>query len=327
MKNAPIAAFAPHERLPQDSGSNAPNVICLANEARFTAAYFSEPLTSYAVGWKDPNNIMGTLDFLFPPVQVGRRFEYKSATNAEEFLSETDDVRAIGSDFKRVTATGTSVLSKTINKGLTIRLDMDEAVGINSKEKAVGRLMRRLQRSELRRAIAAVVAAATNSAKTWDTTAGKDPDQDVRSSLITGATASGIRANRILYGDTAWDKRGLSHRAQVTAGGIASAQLSPEQLAGILGVRGIQVSYERYQSSATAKTEIVNNLVIQFWAEDGLSEEDPSHTKRFWTPCAGGEMFRVYEQEVSSKFIDITVEHYSNVVASSSLGLRTLTIS
>jgi hypothetical protein len=60
-------------------------------------------------------------------VQVGRRFEWKKAVNAEEFYSETfDDARSIGGDFKKVEFKGTSVNDKTLNKGLTIIVDIDE---------------------------------------------------------------------------------------------------------------------------------------------------------------------------------------------------------
>jgi hypothetical protein len=55
--------------------------------------------------------------------------------------------------------------------------------------------------------------------------------------------------------------------------------------------------------------------------------DDPSNTKRFWTPVDGGGKYRVYEQPISSKLTDLTVEHYSNVVVTSATGLRTLTIS
>lgn len=324
-----IAAFAATERHPLDAGPglNPPGVICLANEARFTETFFSEPLTAYALGWRDPSNIQETLDFLFPPVQVGRRFEYKKAVNAEAFYSETDDVRAIGSDFKRVEFTGTSANEKTLNKGLTIRIDLDDEVGTNWRELNVARLTQRILRNDLRRGVTAVSAAATNTAKTWDTTAGKDPDQDVRTDLIAGADASGLRANRVLYGDTAWDKRGLSHRAQNTAGGFASAMLNPDQVAALLQVDRVMISKERYSSSSSAKTQVVNNLVLEFFGEDSLMKDDPSHTKRFWTPCIGGETIRVYEQQVSAKLVDITVEHYSNLVVTSTTGLRKLTIS
>src|SRR5688500_17938759 len=96
----PLTAFLPAERLAADNGHNPAGQICLANEARFTSACASEALTAYSVGWTDQNNIEKTLDFLFPPVQVTRRFEFKKADNAESFLSEADDIRAIGADFK-----------------------------------------------------------------------------------------------------------------------------------------------------------------------------------------------------------------------------------
>src|SRR4051812_7605082 len=86
----------------RDNGAIQPGEVYLANESRFNAAFFSEPLTVYATGWRDPNNLEALLDFLAPPVQVGRRFEYKKADNTEAFLSEADDQRAIGADFKRV---------------------------------------------------------------------------------------------------------------------------------------------------------------------------------------------------------------------------------
>ena len=106
--------------MPGDLGSNnQPGEIYLANEARFTSSNFSQPLTAYSVGWKDAEDIKATLDFIAPEVPVGRRFEFKNATNSEEFLSEADDVRAIGSAFKRVEFRGSTTNEKTINKGLT----------------------------------------------------------------------------------------------------------------------------------------------------------------------------------------------------------------
>ena len=58
------------ERLERDNGQILPGQVCLANESRFSSAYFSEPLTAYATGWREPNNIEALLDFIAPPVQV-----------------------------------------------------------------------------------------------------------------------------------------------------------------------------------------------------------------------------------------------------------------
>src|SRR6185369_7233727 len=230
---------------------------------------------------RDRRDIQATLDFLFPRVSVNRRFEYAAYTNAEEFLSETfDDVRAIGADFKRVEYTSSKVTAKTDNRGLCMRIDLDEVADKEGWETLyTAKLMRRLLRNRFRRYLALASAASTNTAKTWDTTAGKDPDKDVETDLIAAQTASGVFPNRVLYGHTAWDKRRLSHRAQNAAGGYASAGLTPDQLAGYLNVDGVLVSKERYQSSAAAKSEIVSNLVLEFLAMPNTDTEDPSNYK------------------------------------------------
>lgn len=318
--------FAPG--LERDNGQMQPGQMCLANESRFNAAFFSEPLTTYATGWRDPNNIEALLDFVASPVQVGRRFEYKKAENAEAFLLDQDDVRAIGADFKRVEYKGASQSDKTHNKGLTVRVDLD-AVGEmpNWREIYTARLLQRLLRNEFRRALDLVLAAATSTAKTWDTTAGKDPDQDILSELMASVDAMGVRANRVLFGDVAWHKRMLAHRAQASAGGYASAGLTTEELAGFLGVEGVRISRDRYQSSASVKTKMVPDVVLMFYGLEGVTSEDATHAKRFWSAVEGGGKYRVYEQQVNAKLVDLTVEHHSNVLITSSVGLRKLTIS
>ncbi|HXC98807.1 MAG TPA: hypothetical protein VN048_05655, partial [Verrucomicrobiae bacterium] len=258
----------------------------------------------------------------------GRRFEWKKAANAEEFLSEVvDDQRAIGSDFKRVEFTASDVTDKTINKGLTYIADLDNVSGPNWQNDKVAKLLRRLYRNEFRRGITAISAAATNTAVTWDTTAGKNPDRDLLTDLLTATTATGIRPNRILYGDTAWNKRGLSYEGQSgtsTAFGMI-ANYSPEQLAARLMVDQVMVSRERYQTSASTKSEIVSNLIFGFYAEDGVDTEDPSNIKRFVSAFSGeqgGGLVRVFVQQLSAKLVAITVEHYSKIIVTYSGGLR-----
>lgn len=306
--------------------------ILFANDARFTESYYSEPLTNYIVGWKDPNDIEAKLNFIAPAVPVGRRFEWKAAVNAEEFLSEiVDDQRAIGSDFKTVQYTGTDVVDKTLNKGLTYIADLDGVVGLNWQQPKVAKLMRRLWRNEFRRSIAGMSGAGTNQALTWDTTSGKNPDQDLKTDLITATTATGIRPNRILYGDTAFNKRGLCYEAQTNMTAYASiGLLTPEQLASRLMVDEVQVSRERYQSAAAAKSEIVSNLIFAWYAQDGVDNEDPTNLKRFVSEFdaeQGGGRVRVYVQQISSKLVAITVEHYSKIVVTYSGGIRKWTIS
>ena len=312
---------------PREDGSSRFGEIYLANESRFNSAFFSEPLTAYATGWRDPHNIESLLDFVAPPIQVGRRFEFKKADNSEAFLSETDDARAPGGEFKRVEYKGSTAIGKTINRGLTVRIDLDTVAETpNWRETYTTRLLQRLLRNELRRSVQALSDAATATAKTWDTTAGKDPDSDILTEMIAAADASGLRPNRILFNDVAWNKRLLAHRAQSSAGGYASAGLTLDELAGFFGINGIRISRDRYQVTTTTKATVIGDLVLMFSALDHATIDDPSHALRFWSPTEGGEKYRVYEHQVSAKNIDLTVEHYSHTIVTSTIGIRKITV-
>ena len=328
---------APVALLANEGAPIQPGAVYLANESVFTQQYFDEPLTNYAVGSKDPNNIQQTLEFFAPSVPVPRRFTYKSWTNIEEFLSEGayDDLRAIGGEFPTVLYTGSEVHARTDNHGLRIRVDIDEIADPDSalaggvpayQARIVEKLQRRILRNSLRRATSALSAAATNTAKTWNGTAGQDPDNDILQQLVTASTQSGVRPNRVAWGDTAWSKRVLTHRAQNDAGGYASAGLTPEEVGMFLNVQPY-LSRERFSSAGAGLAEVVGNLVFMFYALAGQDTEDPSNIKRFYSVTDSGGPWRVYVQQVTSKLIDITVEHYEKIVVTSLLGINQFTIS
>ena len=302
-----------------------------ANATLLDQAFFSEPLTDYAVGFRDDADLDAALEFYAPAVPVNRRFSYAVMDNSEEFLTDANDERPIGADFKQVEYTSSKIDAKTLNRGLQIALDLDEIDGIpNWEEYYTQKLIRRIKRNSLKRAVALLSAQATNSAVTWDTTAGKDPDLDTLTLLITAADKSGVRPNRVGYGDTAWAKRMLAHRAQTTAGGFGSSSLTPDALAGFLGVDGVQVTSSRYTSSSTAKTQIVANLVLLFLAESGVDTEDPSNIKRFSSMGnaeQGGGAFQVYSQRVSAKRHIIAVGQYELTKITSTLGIYKQTVS
>lgn len=301
-----------------------PNEIHAANESRFNAAHYSETLTAFTAGWQDPENLGALLDFIAPPVPVGRRFEFKRADNAEAFFSETDDLRAIGSPFKRVEYAGETVNAKTLNKGLTVRVDHDEITGEDWEERTVQILLQRLLRNELRRAVAALDAAATNANIVWDDSS--NPDANLRAMLIAAADESGVRPNRLAFGEGAWDLRAAAYETQDTAGAHAGASFTLDDLARKLFLDSARVFSARYQSSSSAKSTVVGNAVYAFFGQQALSKDEPSNLKRFVTPAESGSSFRVFREE-HAKFTDLTVEHYSSVVATSALGIRKLTVS
>ena len=325
-----VHVFGAGEREPlyRDIAQHPLGTIVAANDDLLVEAHFSEPLTAYATGWRDPSDLQGALDFVAPSVPVSRRFEFAQAANAEEFFSEVDDVRAIGADFKRVDYTSSKALGITLNKGLTLRVDRDATVNNPQwQQQAVSRLMRRLLRNEYRRAITIITAAAATTNKAWDGAAGEDPDQDVITDLIAGADQSGVPANRVLYSANSWNKRGLSYRLQTNrTDALTMATMTPLQVAGVLGVELVSVNRARYQATATLKNQIVGSQVIEFYAEDGLTQDDPSHIKRFVSNTDAGQPFAVYVQPYGAKLWDVTVEHYSNIIVTSTLGLRALNI-
>ena len=304
--------------------------ISMFNADLATESFFSQPLTDYAVGFSDAAELDAELEFFAPGVEVPRRFSYATHDNAEDFLSDGDnDERPPKADFNDVEYTDNEVNTTTVNRGLQITLDMDKLYETRDwEERYTQKLLRRLKRNQLRRAMALLSAAAVNTNKTWDTTAGKDPDQEMIMELILAADLSGIKPNRIGMSDTAWGKRALAHRAQNTAGGFASASLTTEALANILGVDQVLRSNSRFTAGA-ARSQIAGNLVLMFNATGGVDTEDASNIKRFYStgaPEEGGGMYQVYSARISSKRHVIAVGHYERQAITSTLGIRKFTV-
>jgi len=322
--NSAERAFA----LPADSGRDlVAGQIYAANEARFTSANYSEPLTAYTVGWKDPENLEALLAQVAPEVSVARRFEFKAANNAEAFLSETDDIRAIGAPFKRVEYTGSSVNEKTHNKGLTTRIDHDDVVGDAWREQAVDRLMMRLLRNDLRRALVLLNAAANNQARIW-TSGSPNPDDNLRTELRASADISGVRPNTVLFAEAAWDARVGAYEASTAPAAARKAAMTEQELARHLMVDLVLPIKARYQSTSSAKAGVMTaSTVLLYFALQGVTKDDATDIKLFRSPARGGK-FGVYVTE-QEKFTDITVEHYSNVVITSGLtsNIRKITVS
>ena len=333
------------ERLSGFMNTNPRLAAIFANDSQFLETYYSEPLTNYTTGWRDPNDIEATLQFFAPAVPVGRRFEWKAANNAEEFLSEiVDDQRAIGADFKSVKYTGSDVNDKTLNRGLTLIVDLDNvaATGVGAgqvpgwQQNAVAKLTRRLYRNSYRRALAAIAASAVNNNLIWapqPVNAGVvpvNPDMDIAADLVAQTNITGIRNNRVAFGDTAALYRQQAYGAQNNPAGYLGYGTDPEAaMAAALGVDKVYISRERYTTGANAKAELLGAKVYSFFAQDNVDTEDPSNIKRFVSTFdgeQGGGLFRVYVQQISSKLVAITVEFYEKIVITYAGGIRQLTI-
>ena len=309
----------------------------MANEERFTAAYYSEPLTQYAVGWTDPENLEALVNFIAPRVPVGRRFEFKSAVNVEAFLSEINDERAIGTEFKTIEYKGSTVQSKTNNRGLQYLLDLDEeGAGILTEELIVSRILQRLRRNEYRRAIATILSAAAGNTTnvTWTYNSGSNPnpqpDEDIRTLMQTTQVTSGVFPNRGLIDLKSWNIRKKSYAQQaLAAGAIYGYGRTINDVVEDQSLDGMMISKALYQSAewvTPTKSYILPQNFVAFYAQDNPTRDDPTNVKRFVTPVSDGD-YRVYRQPIGSKFVKISVECYDLLVQTATIGAGMLNVS
>ncbi|MDP2226993.1 MAG: hypothetical protein Q8J78_05915 [Moraxellaceae bacterium] len=326
MKNNvfPLIALGNDAPVVPDHGSNV-GVIGLANESRLVAATYSEALTQFTVGYRDPENLLAAVDYLAPPIPVGRRFEWKKADNAQAFLAETDDERAIGGGFKRVEYAGSTQLGKTGNRGLSYILDIDEDGGATTEESVVAMLQQRIIRNKYRRAMTALLALNAGDAAIFS--AATQPDELVKAALAAAQLVSGVFPNRGLFGLAGWNLRSTAYAGNDKAGAFAGLMKKPAEVAGDLMLSDLRVDKAVYQSAAAAKSRIVGSNFFAVVAYDGMTKDDPSHLKQFYTPTAGGR-FRVFRKVTgpADKFVEIIVEHYESIVGTSTVGSARLNI-
>jgi hypothetical protein len=318
--------------LPMESQDLQNGQIYLANDARFSQATFNQPLTTYAVGgWAQPAVDRQIEALVGAPIQVGNRFNYKVWSNVEAFRSGNteEDRRAIGAEYKAVNMTNTEVNAQTVDRGLIFPLDKRELQeGVFTEQMAIDHLITRLKINQLRRAHALLVAAATNTAKTWLTGFTKDPDMEVYTEVQAYHTATGIWPNTVTYGKQAKLGRFLQLRNQATAGAFAGASaMTMEQIATAVQVENAYDIDVSYQSSATAKTAIGNAIAMVHYAARTANKYDPSNIRYFWSPTVGGGRVEAFRYEVGSSQVVVGVRHCELIAIPFTGGIRTLTIS
>lgn len=312
--------------LSSDAGDLGHRQIALINESRLVASQYSESLTQFISGYRDPENLLAAVDYIAPPVQVARRFDWKKADESKVFLTEVDDERPIGGSFKAVEFGGSEQTSKTKNRGLRVVIDRDEEGGVIDEEAITAMLVQRIYRNKYRRAITALLAINAGTGAIFSSAT--QPDELMKAALATAQEDSGAFPNRGLIGLAAWNLRSAGYAAQDKAGAFAGLSKTAKEVAGNLMLDDLRVDKALYQSTKAAKARIVTSQFIGFLAYDGLTKNDPSHLKQFWTPVDGGGRIRVYRRVYgpADKFIEITVEHYESIIATGTLGLARLNV-
>jgi hypothetical protein len=326
VKNfTPLISLGNEAPIVLDSDNLRPGVIALANESRLTASQYSEALTAYAVGYRDPENLLAAVDYIAPPVSVGRRFNFKKIGDDQFFLTETDDERQIGAGFKRVEYSGSEQDARTRNRGLKYILDRDEDGGATTEEQVVAMLQQRIIRNKYRRAISALLGLSAGTAAVFN--AASSPDELIKAALAAAQLEIGTYPNRGLIGLVAWNLRSAAMAASDKAGAFAGLAKTPAQVAGDLFLDDLRVDKSLFQETKTAKNRIVGSNFLGFTGYDGMTKDDPSNLKQFYTPVGGGR-WRVLRKETGdgNKFVEIVVEHYELIIGTSTKGVARLNI-
>ena len=331
---ATMLGIAPRESFeiaPADDNF-APRRILAFNASQFTVNAPSEFLTNYAVRYSDPlqQQLQGLREAIAPEVMSNNSafVQYPVFGFTDAFLAMDNPLdvrRGVGADFTTVgNITHNLATQKMPEIGLAVEVDEEEELlDADWQQRKVALLLGILDRTELRQALALLVAGATNVPKTWDASVGKDPDQDI----ATEINAMQIPPNNVWLGPGAWIKRLLSHRAQNTAGGFSSASLTPEGLGGMLNA-AVQVPRPRYASGAGVTSQVFGSIVMLFTASPGMSRDDFSNLKTFTAPARNGQRRSVWVRQVGDKRWRIAVSTGKRLVALTSvIGLETITVS
>lgn len=321
----PLVSLGNEAPIVRDSAELQPGVIALVNESRLTGATYNESLTRFAVGYRDPENLLAAVDYIAPPIPVSRRYDFKKVGDDQFFLTEDDDERQIGGGFKRVEYAGSEQQGKTRNRGLKYILDVDEDGGVTSEESIVAMLQQRIIRNKYRRAMTALLGLSAGTGAVFS--AATQPDQLIKDALAAAQLEIGTYPNRGLIGLAGWNLRSAAMAAGDKAGHFAGLAKKPAEVAGDLFLDDLRIDKALYQSSKTAKSRIVGSNFFGFTAYDGMSKDDASNLKQFYTPV-GGARWRVLRKVTGDgdKFIEIVVEHYEDIKGTSTKGVARLNI-
>lgn len=305
--------------------------VCLANDSLFSQATFSQEVTTFGIGYTDPNRnkLMELLNFI-APTRNGPRNAIVTVYDEDEPFEAVDPAkvkRELLADFPEVKQrTSTKTTRKLANRGLTLVLDNDQLKDKpNWQAMHAAWLMDLLARASIIEAVALFRAMSPSSAVVWDSLA--NPDMDVKSTNISVlAPVTGFKANRALIGEEATLLRQLAYESRNDAGGYAgAAMLTDEQIATRMGLDRVRTNAERYNNSGSKDAFIANSLFL-FTAQDQESPEDSSNIVRHVSNADfGGGNYATYIEQRLKKTL-ITVENYELLAVQHTTGAAELTV-
>lgn len=288
----------------------------LANESLMVETSFLDEITAWAIGYGSIGNELQKLrDFLAPPRPSTSRTIRVTIWDENEPFATVDQTQVkrslLGSFFEIRQPSATKGDRLVLNRGLSCKIDNDELKERPLlQQKTTQWMIDLLMRASVLEAVALFQSMAVVNNTVWD--AASNPDMEVQNQLIQEANITGFKPNRGVYGDTASFKRKQAYDNQLTAGSLARSQMMTDQeIAVSTGLREVLTNADRYQSTATAKKEIIGSNLFLFTGVDGESPEDPSNIVRHTASASyGGGEYAVYLTPHGPKTSILTVENY-----------------
>jgi len=319
--------------LANDYHNLQPGMVCLANDSILRTAEPITDLTLFAASYDSMvgNGLVKLRDFLAPPRPTDSRiFRLSTYTEFEpwETVDYTKVKRGLLADFPEIRQrTVTKSDLQGFNRGLSVILDRDE---IKSKPEwqqlHTKWLIDILNRATILETMAIYQSAAVTASTVWDNAS--NPDLDLKARILSIADSTGFYPQNVAYGDKAHLKRSNAYESELNAGALArAAAYTEEQLAVALGVPNVLVNAERYQSTATAKQEIIGQNVLLFTAIKDAGPMDPSNIVRHvFNGNHGNGEYAVYVTDLGVKKVALTVENYELIHAQHTSGIQIIAV-
>jgi hypothetical protein len=302
------------------------NEYVAANDGNLSATPLglSQPLSQFAAGVSDMENLQALLDRIAPPTPVGGiRFTYGIETESEEYQKRSlaSITRPVHGEFAELKITGSEAEGRCSNIGLVSYIDLDQGGALPQMQQLeVQRLRNIILRSQIADALALIDSAASaDTGMNWGAS-GADPDSDIDDMVDAGGRASGVDNNVVVFGRGSFMKRRRSYRKESRTNGGEHAILTPDQLRDVYQVDDVVNLRTVYRSSATANTALLDNTVYTYDARSGLSLKDSSNIKRM-TYIGEGGATRVWIQ-IGSHRVKIIVDAYAVNKITRSVGIR-----
>ncbi len=298
-------------------------------------AYVNQPLTDYAFGiFQDYEKILSDADFLAPRVITGAAIGNYQIFDSQQAFITYDANRAIGGGRTRIKFSGSVGSFNCDPKSLEVGLDDAEVSRAAGKRENIERskirtLLNAFSLSRFNRVYTKATtsgnytAATTANAGKW-TEANIDPVKQIDDGVAQIESLSGLVPNRLMMDLASWIKFRNHPEVRGRFPGAPVVGISLAQAAGLFAVpmeiriaKGTKAT-AGFGSSTTTKASIVSSTALLFYAQDQVTEYDPTALKTMTPNPESFQSVKQYRDDTcASDMFYIDVEE--DIVAASAL--------